>query len=135
MWALLIPLLLTATGDANRSPVLQEKVDLIEVNHFHDETGRLVLDQLIFYAWSNSQSRYVVRAWRMIRHPHQLPHRSPNGEGYECLWRDDQIFRSIRAPQLRETWTQIDPERANRAFLPQDQRQELAQKLSPSVSK
>lgn len=127
MLAFLVPLLLAASGTGSQTPVLTDRVDLIEVNHFHDETGRLVLDQVIFYEWADSSQRLVVRAWRMIRHPHQIPHRSADGRGYECIWRDDQVMRCVKAPVMRETWTQVDPERANRQYLPQDERLDLAQ--------
>ncbi len=132
MLSLLFPLVMCASGVSSQSPVVREQVDLIEVNHFHDDTARLVLDQVIFYQWSATQRRFVVRAWRMIRHPHQLPHQVPNGDGYECLWRDDQVMRCVTAPVMRETWTQIDPERANRQYLPQDERVDLAQVTSAS---
>ena len=46
---------------------LCEKVDLIEVNHFYDEQGKLVLDQLIFYDWSPADGRFQVRAWRLLK--------------------------------------------------------------------
>jgi len=32
--------------------VAREQVDLVELNHFYDEQGRLVFDQLIFYDWA-----------------------------------------------------------------------------------
>jgi hypothetical protein len=59
--------------------VLRDSVDLTEVNHFYDEHGRLVFDQIIFYDWSASDSRYNVRAWRLIKHPSQLPQRDWGG--------------------------------------------------------
>lgn len=53
--------------------LVRERVDLVEVNHFYDEQGRLVFDQVIFYDWSPEHSRYMVRAWRMVKSPTQLP--------------------------------------------------------------
>lgn len=37
---------------------IEDRVDLMEVNHFYDEQGRKVFDQVIFYAWN--PQRYSV---------------------------------------------------------------------------
>ena len=39
-------------------------VDLIEVNHFYDENGKRVFDQLIFWDWKPAEAAHRVRAWR-----------------------------------------------------------------------
>ncbi len=49
--------------------VARDRVDVIEINHFYDEQGRLVFDQTIFYDWSPDHSRYMVRAWRLVKNP------------------------------------------------------------------
>ena len=55
--------------------VATDHVDLIEVNHFYDEKGRLVFDQIIFYDWSATRSRYNIRDWRLLKTRAQLPRR------------------------------------------------------------
>ncbi|QDS89919.1 hypothetical protein EC9_41210 [Rosistilla ulvae] len=107
-----------------------EQVDLIELNHFFDEHGRHVFDQVIFYHWSQTHNRFHVKAWRLVKDPEQLPQKSWKPVGYRCVWHDDGVLRSVRAPAYRETWTQVDPERTNRQLLPQDQRTGL---LKPVV--
>ena len=54
-------------GIAPQDDVARESVDLIELNHFYDEQGRLVFDQVIFYDWSAADARYNVRAWRLVK--------------------------------------------------------------------
>lgn len=98
------------------------RVDLIELNHFIDEEGREVFQQVIFYDWSASRHRFHVRAWRLVKSPRHLPQRRWNPTRVECRWHDDGVLRTVVAPKLRETWTQHDPERANRKWLPEDQR-------------
>lgn len=105
-----------------------EQVDLIELNHFFDENGRHVFDQVIFYRWSDAHRRYHVQAWRLVKDSQQLPQQSWKPKGYRCVWHDDGVLRIVRAPAYRETWSQVDPERSNRKLLPQDQRVGL---LSP----
>ncbi len=112
-------------GNFAENTVVREHVDLIELNHFIDDAGRHVFDQLIFYDWSPQQGRYHVRAWRLIKSPSQFPRRHWQPAGYRCLWHDDGVLREVWAETFRETWSQQDPERANRKIFPEDQRAEL----------
>lgn len=123
---------LVAFGIAPREDVARESVDLIELNHFYDEHGRLVFDQVIFYDWASSESRYNVRAWRLVKNPSQLPQRDWAGGGYSAMWQDGEQIRHIRSKSIRETWTQYDPELVEREFLPKEKRKELR---TVSVSK
>src|SRR5262245_22979763 len=122
--ALVVLLGLSPTEDVSR-----EKVDLMEVNHFYDEQGRLVFDQVIFYDWSPEHSRYMVRAWRLVKNPTQLPERDWRDGGYLAVWQDGEIVRRVQADSMRETWTQYDPELAEREFLPKERRKELRKEL------
>jgi len=112
-------------GIAPPEDVARESVDLIELNHFYDEHGRLVFDQVIFYDWSPSDARYNVRAWRLVKNPAQLPQRDWNGGGYSAMWQDGEQIRNIRSKSIRETWTQYDPELVEREYLPKEKRKEL----------
>ena len=118
--AIVVALGLNPTED-----VARERVDLMEVNHFYDEQGRLVFDQIIFYDWSPEHSRYMVRAWRMVKNPAQLPERDWRDGGYLTVWQDGEVLRRIRAESIRETWTQYDPELIEREYLPRERRREL----------
>src|SRR4030095_15857088 len=122
--ALIVVLGLNPTEDVSR-----EKVDLMEVNHFHDEQGRSVFDQVIFYDWSPEHSRYMVRAWRLVKNPTQLPERDWRDGGYLAVLRDGEVVRGVQAASMRETWTQYDPELAEREFLPKERRKELRKEV------
>ena len=111
---------IASAGSTARST--DQQMDLIELNHFYDEHGRHVFDQVIFYTWSESHRRFHVQAWRLVKHSSQLPVETWNPGGYRCTWHDDGVLRTVRAPAYRETWTQVDPERTNRKLFPQDQR-------------
>lgn len=109
-----------------RGEVARETCDVVELNHFYDEEGRLVFDQVIFYDWDRSAGRHQVRAWRLVKHADQIPRRTyGKGGGWVICWQDGEVFRDIRAAAFRETWTQEDPELAEREFLPKEQRREL----------
>jgi hypothetical protein len=97
----------------------------MEVNHFYDEQGRLVFDQVIFYDWAPEHSRYNVRAWRLVKNPAQLPERDWRDGGYLAVWQDGEVLRRVRAASMRETWTQYDPELVEREYLPKERRREL----------
>ena len=105
-----------------------DTVDLIEINHFYDEQGRLVFDQIIFYDWCPEESRYQVCDWRLLKHRSQVPLPNWRDGNYVAVWRDFKdrdILRKVQAKMTRETWTQYDPELVEREFLPQEQRREL----------
>lgn len=107
--------------------VLRDSVDLIELNHFYDEHGRLVFDQVIFYDWSHDESRYNVRAWRLVKSESQLPRRDWECGGYVVTWQDGEELRHIRSKATRETFTQYDPELLEREILAKESRRELTQ--------
>jgi hypothetical protein len=115
---------------APREDVARESVDLIELNHFYDEHGRLVFDQVIFYDWSSADARYNVRAWRLVKNPAQLPQRdwsrpAASTGSYSAMWQDGEQLRHVQSQSFRETWTQYDPELVEREYLPKERRKEL----------
>jgi hypothetical protein len=125
--------ILMSLGTVKPNDVEYDYVDLIEINHFIDSQGRLVFDQIIFYEWSRDETRFHVRAWRLIKSQSQIPRRVVRG-GFSAIWHDGDVLRDISTPAVAETWTQYDPEIMERAFLPQDKRNGLrkwAQKKSP----
>ena len=127
MTALLAAICLNPTND-----VATERVDLIEVNHFYDEQGRLVFDQIIFYDWSALESRYHVRAWRLLKTPAQMPRKSWEERGFVAILHDGEVLRKVKASSMRESWTQYDPELAEREYLPKEQRRELRKIIIPA---
>jgi hypothetical protein len=102
-----------------------DKVDLMEINHFHDEKGNLVFDQIIFYDWSPYHGRYQVRDWRLLKTAAQLPQRDWRQRGFVAVWHDGDVLRKVRSDAVRESWTQYDPELTEREFLPKESRREL----------
>jgi hypothetical protein len=116
---------LAARAEIPRGPVARDMVDLIEVNHFYDDCGRLVFDQAIYYDWHPVERRHHVRAWRLIKDDSQLPVRDWQQGGYLSVWQDGELLRVVRSSAIRETWSQFDPELAERDALPPDRRREL----------
>ena len=122
-----VPVLLLWAGSGGTSGthdpnITRAQVDLIELNHFLDENGREVFQQVIFYDWCKVKQRFHVRAWRLIKHEHQLPTRRWKPKCFQCTWHDGPLLRQVHAPKMRETWSREDPERVNRKLLPEDQR-------------
>ncbi len=106
-------------------PILRERVDVVELNHFYDDNGKLRLDQIIFYQWSPITGRLAVRDFKPMTDPSLLPLRNGLRKGHVVIWHDDNLLRSVHAREIRETWTQFDPEMHERKFLPKDQRRAL----------
>jgi len=105
--------------------VASQHVDLIELNHFVDADGREVFRQVLFYDWSPTHRRFIVRAWRLVKTDSQIPRRRWEPAQYRCVWHDDGLMREVTAPSFRETWTQRDPERQNRKLVAEDARKPL----------
>lgn len=117
--------LVAVCGITPQEDVSRDRVDLVEVNHFYDDVGRHVFDQVIFYDWSPADCRHVVRAWRMVKKPNQLPQRNWTDNTYTATWNDGEVLREVRAATMRESWTQYDPELVEREYLPKEKRREL----------
>ena len=131
--------LVALCGLSPQEDVASEQVDLIEVNHFYDDQGRHVFDQVIFYDWADGHNRHMVRAWRLVKNPAQLPQRNWTDGTYVALWYDNDVLRKVQAKAMRESWTQYDPELVEREFLPKEKRKELrtvkaTRKIDPPVA-
>jgi hypothetical protein len=119
-------LLLSAIGSQPLVDVPHDRVDLIEVNHFHDDQGKLIFAQVVFYEWCNQRGRHQVQAWRLLKNAQQKPRRDFATGEYVALWHDGETLREVRSPAVRESWTQYDPELVERAHLPKEKRKDLA---------
>jgi hypothetical protein len=72
-----------------------------------------------------AERRHHVRAWRLIKDDSQLPVRDWQQGGFLSVWQDGELLRVVRSSAIRETWSQYDPELAEREALPPDRRREL----------
>jgi hypothetical protein len=120
-----LAIILAATALNPPESVVTDHVDVIEVNHFFDEHGKLVFDQVLYYDWSAAESRYHVRAWRLLKSPAQIPQKDWQRGDYVATFYDGDALREIRAKSMRESWTQYDPELVEREALPKERRREL----------
>ena len=107
----------TVSHKGNQSA--DENVDLIELNHFFDQQGRLVYDQVIFYELAPETGRFQVRAWCLVEDREYLnrrPVQDQETQLYEVNWfdTDQRLKRKITSRLYRESWTQVDPERSNK---------------------
>jgi hypothetical protein len=105
--------------------LVRDRVGLIEINHFYNDHGELVFDQIIFWDWCPMEGRFQVRAWRMVKSPWQVPQRDWQRSGWWVLWLDGDRLRLVHADAFRETWTQYDPEVVERGYLPPERRKGL----------
>ena len=123
--ALSLAVCLHAVSTTPTEGVAVDRVDLAEVNHFYDEHGKRVFDQVIFYDWSAGSGRYQVRAWRLMKSPGQFPVKDWSRGDWTAVWHDGEVLREVRAASFRETWTQYDPELVERDYLPKEKRRDL----------
>jgi hypothetical protein len=83
--------------------VPSEYVDLIEVNHQHDDCGNYTFTQIIAWDFARDTQKPHVRGWELVRN--FMPQTANGVVRYES-----ETMR-IHSKTLRESWTQIDPER------------------------
>lgn len=114
----MIALLLTV---ALHPVIIDDYVDVIEVNHFYDENGRLVFDQVIYWDLFND-GEYHVFDWRLLKRQSQWPQRDYQRGGYVSVWYDGDTLRRVRSSAAVETWTQFDPEVTDRENIPVEKR-------------
>lgn len=124
MWAILFALATLPAPDP-----LIDRVDLIEINHVYDGAGKPIHTQAIFYAWRPHQGRHDVLAWRLLKTddarqplPGQYPERDWRTGEWIMVFTEGHYLREVRAAHFRETWTQYDPEVAERDNLPKQKR-------------
>ncbi len=99
---------------------LRDSVSVLEVQHFYDEHGRLVFDQLI--GWGEDD--HVV-FWRLIKTESDLPRRDWQAGGYVTTYMDGEQLRTVRAFAFRERWESYDVELWDREALPKEKRRGL----------
>ena len=128
-------ILMAGTSLVPQSPTVCDKVDEIELNHVYDGDGTLVFSQLIFWDWHHNAACYQVVAWRLWKPKRPLPLRNWRQGSYCLLLQDGTVLRSIQAKRYHESWTQFDPEIADRGWLSQDQRRQLHSVGPPSISR
>lgn len=107
---------------------MAEKVDLIELNHFYDLEGKHQYDQIIFYEWSTEFRRFHVISWNLVEQElSRLPTRRPLQREYVVSWydRDSRMEREVYSKIFRQTWSQVDPERANKKLIDEKYRVSL----------
>lgn len=125
----IIPFLFSLTASTSGSGGgLSEGVDLIELNHFYDRHGKHQYDQIIFYEWSPDYRRFQVIEWKLVENDlAAMPHRRPKIREYVVSWYDEElrIEREVHSRIFRQSWSQIDPERANKQLIDEKYRVSL----------
>lgn len=85
-------------------------VDMIELNHYFDDRGQHVFDQVIFWRIEESTRRYQVRGWKICNSQNDYPTRNANGLTELRIGFDSSALR-VRSKVFRESWSHRDPER------------------------
>jgi hypothetical protein len=114
-----------------QNDVACDMVDLIELNHVHDDQGRFIYTQLVFYDWRPQQAEYQVRSSRLWRAAHGRPEHDFHRNEWVTIFVDGELLREVRAAAFRETWTQYDVEQAERLRLPKEYRAGLLYERRP----
>lgn len=115
--AVVIPLILALLAAGNEPLVVETRCDIAELNHYHDEQGRHIFSQWIWWEFDR-HGELVVVAWRMDKGTWR-------GQPKDMTFHDGDVLRRVKAGEFRETATLFDPEVLNREYLPSDYRRGL----------
>lgn len=115
--------LVLALGIVPHGDAIQERVDLIEVNHVHSTKGNLSYSQAVFYEWRPAICDYQVLAWRLLKEGKAgRPERDWRTGDWLMVFPDGANLRVVRSAAIRESWTTYDLEQAERDRLPKEHR-------------
>lgn len=121
-YLILLALFLGNSG-GTRQP--HETCDLIELNAYYDDCGKLAYRQYIFYDYSPDYRRYDVVFWCLESDAGPVIKR---GGKYNVVFIDrmaKSTRKTMQAKLYRETHTVTDPERENKRFLSEVMRRVL----------
>lgn len=108
-------------------------MDVIEINHYYNEEGRLIYDQVIYYDWNPVESRYDIIDWRLLKTEGQIPLRDRRSGGFVSVWHDAKeydVLRTVRSQTIRETWTNHDPEQRGCELRPAERQRGLRERCA-----
>lgn len=116
--------LLTLFAAIPNETVLDDSFDRVELNHFYDDEGRHIFDQVIWYDW-DIHNRHTIHAWRLVKNPSVIPILNRETGLYQSIFFDNDVLRKVTAKYYIETWTQYDVELVDREFLKKELRRDL----------
>lgn len=106
-----ISVLLTvlALGIIPHSPIISDTFDRVEINRYHDDNGRFVFEQLIFYDWDSYGGRFRCEGFLLAKDD-QRDKVSYSVEGNSIILNGGGEIRNIKFKSLHRSWTQYDVE-------------------------
>lgn len=114
MWALLLAFL------PSSGTITPQHVDTIELNHFiNTENGKEAFSQYLYRDFDGYE--FVITDWRLAKGQTI----DKNGQYYMMTFMDGQRLKCVRSESFVETWTDYDPELAEREKLPKEKRKLL----------
>lgn len=111
-----------------RLPVYTDYFETQEDNSFYDEHGKLVFDQNIWWDGEN------VQAWRLWKKRSTEASYDYQRRRYSSVFMDGERLRRVVSKTKIRSWTQHDPELADRCNLEKEYRRDLLKEPKPEDS-
>lgn len=113
--------------------VVETESDVIELNHNYDACGRFQFNQVIFIEQATLPEQNAVFAWRLLKRNSQIPKpytvtnqlTGAKQTKYVMALADGNVIHVIRSSCVEESYTQFDPEMANRKVVSKEHRTDL----------
>lgn len=104
-------------GSSGRPGTTSTYVDVIELNHQFNYKGELSFDQIIFWGRNPVDGKYNVRSWTLTDSCYPIT--------VDGITRFENKDYRVHSRVFRETWTQYDPEAANKKVWPEGKRESV----------
>lgn len=91
------------------SEPITDRCDRCEYNHYYDENGSHVFDQIIFYEW-DGEFFSIVDHFVFYGETYPTFSKSPYGDRVIFHHRESKKLHVVTVGETVETWTQYDPE-------------------------
>lgn len=128
--------LVTVIGVVTSScePAIVEHVDMVEINHLHDANGKPLIIQWIFWEWYEDESNCHVRLYKeAYEHDREKLMRVGDFTRFDFWDGSTESHRRIFVSHTKESWSQVDPERADKEHVAETERIRLVQRVLKPV--
>lgn len=95
--------LLALIGLVPNDAAIEDRVQIIELQHVYDEQAQCIFHQMLFWERTYEGNLRVV-AWRIWTAESPTPLREPVGRGFVLLWMDGEQLRRVYAKGWKESY-------------------------------
>lgn len=124
LFLLLVSPALSFASNREDQSIIVDGFDRAELNHFYDDQGRHVFDQVVWYDWVEGWG-HRIECWRLVKSHNVIPVLNRQTNRYESVFFDNDVLRKVTAKYMVESWEQYDIELVGRETWRKENRRDL----------